>query len=81
MLIESVGEDDFRAIARKLIEMAKGGDLAAIRELLDRLLGKPLGTVAVDQTDELEFRTRDQMKAEILERLNALKKNRGASEH
>jgi hypothetical protein len=30
-----------RAIARKLIEMAEGGDLQAIKEVGDRLDGKP----------------------------------------
>jgi hypothetical protein len=32
---------DAAAITRKLVEMAMGGDLAAIRELLNRAIGKP----------------------------------------
>jgi hypothetical protein len=47
LFLESVTDDDLRAIIAKLVEMAKGGDLAAIRELLDRMLGKPLSAVAV----------------------------------
>jgi hypothetical protein len=47
LLLESVTDDDLRAVVAKLIEMAKGGDLAATRELLDRLVGKPLTGVAV----------------------------------
>ena len=38
-----------RRIAEKLAEKAEGGDLAAIRELADRLDGKP--TQAIDRHD------------------------------
>ena len=37
LLMESLMADDAEAIGRKAIEMAKGGDLAAIRLCLDRL--------------------------------------------
>jgi hypothetical protein len=79
ILLEAVSDDDFRAIAAKLVERAKSGDLFSIRELLDRLMGKPVATVAVEQSDELEFRTREQMKTEIMERLKALREERGVS--
>ena len=39
-LLEAVSEDDLRAIARTLVKKAKGGDLPAIRELLNRVIGK-----------------------------------------
>jgi len=39
-LLESVTEDDIRAVAEALVSKAKGGDIPAVRELLDRLLGK-----------------------------------------
>ena len=39
-LLEAVSEDDLRAIAKTLVKKAKGGDLPAIRELLNRVLGK-----------------------------------------
>ena len=40
-------EDDLRQVVTKLVELAKGGDLAAIRELLDRTMGKPVVAVAM----------------------------------
>ena len=39
-LLESVTEADIRAVAKALVSKAKGGDIPAVRELLDRLLGK-----------------------------------------
>jgi hypothetical protein len=39
-LLESVTEQDIRAVARALLKRAKAGEIPAIRELLDRLLGK-----------------------------------------
>ena len=39
-LLEAVSKDDLRAIARTLVKKAKGGDLPAIRELLNRVIGK-----------------------------------------
>jgi hypothetical protein len=39
-LLDAVTEDDLRAIARTLVKRAKEGDLAAIRELLNRVIGK-----------------------------------------
>jgi hypothetical protein len=48
--LDAVTADDLRAIVAKLVTMAKGGDLAAIREVLDRTLGKPLAAVAVGLT-------------------------------
>lgn len=41
-LLRRVSTDDIREVVDKLLELAKGGDLAAIRELLDRTLGKPV---------------------------------------
>lgn len=42
LLLESVTDDDLCAVIAKLVAMAKEGNLAAIRELLDRTLGRPL---------------------------------------
>ncbi len=44
-LVECVTADDLREVVRKLVAMAKGGDLAAIREVLDRTIGKPTAIV------------------------------------
>jgi hypothetical protein len=37
--LKSVSEDDIRAIVAKMVEEAKGGNLAAAREILQRTLG------------------------------------------
>jgi hypothetical protein len=47
---EEGGRPALRAIAARLVEMALGGDLRAIRELLDRLDGKPNQAVSIDAT-------------------------------
>ena len=39
-LLDAVTEADIRAVARALVKRAKAGEITAIRELLDRLLGK-----------------------------------------
>ena len=47
MICGFVTEKDLRDIVQALVEKAKGGDLPSIRELLDRLAGKP--TQAADE--------------------------------
>ncbi len=49
LLLDTVTDDDLRAIVSKLVEMAKGGDLAAAREILDRTMGKPKTTLEIEQ--------------------------------
>lgn len=39
-LLDAVSIDDLRGIIAKLIEQARGGDVLAAREVLDRLFGK-----------------------------------------
>ena len=39
-MLAAVSEDDMKATIGKLVEMAKGGDVAAIKLLFDRVLGK-----------------------------------------
>ena len=39
-LLDAVTEADIRAVARSLVARAKAGEVPAIRELLDRLMGK-----------------------------------------
>ena len=53
-LVEAVTEDDMAAIARKLIDMAKGGDVTAIRELLTRTLGKPIEADLIERLERVE---------------------------
>jgi hypothetical protein len=40
-LLSAVTPEDIREVAAKLLESAKGGSLPAIRELLNRCIGKP----------------------------------------
>jgi hypothetical protein len=42
LIREAVTDDDLRKIVRSMVEAAKAGDLAAARELLNRVIGKPL---------------------------------------
>ncbi len=44
-LLDAITEDDIKAVILKLIDLAKSGNIAATKLLLDRCLGKP----AVDQ--------------------------------
>ena len=46
-LLEGVTEDDLREIVAVLVEKAKAGDARAIRELLDRVLGRPCQALEV----------------------------------
>ena len=52
-LLETV-TDDMRAVATKLVEMACAGELPAIRELLERTLGRPVEADFMERLDELE---------------------------
>ena len=54
ILLDTVSDDDFRAVVAKLVAMAKAGDLVAIRELLDRTLGKSKGRVELIQAEFTE---------------------------
>jgi hypothetical protein len=54
ILLKSVTKQDAKAIADKLIELSRGGDLAAIRELLDRTIGKPAQLELLQRIEALE---------------------------
>lgn len=45
-LLASVTEADIRAVAQALVARAKQGDVPAVRELLDRLVGRTSDTSA-----------------------------------
>jgi len=53
-LVEAVTPDDVAAIARALVTQAKGGDVAAVRELLNRLLGPPVELDLIERLERLE---------------------------
>lgn len=47
-MMKPVSSADIQGIIRKLIDLALEGDVAAAREVLNRTIGKPLPTIAVD---------------------------------
>ena len=63
ILLEAVTDDDFRAVARKLIELARSGDLKAIKELLDRTLGRPTEADLLERISQLEQTLQDSLKS------------------
>ncbi len=77
MLLDNVTDDDFKTVVAKLVAMAKGGDLAAIRELLDRMMGKPKATIELERAefDEAEL---DREIENALEQLADLRKTQAA---
>jgi hypothetical protein len=52
LMLDSVTDDDLKQVVAKLVEMATGGDLAAIRELFDRTLGKSVAGVEASQLQQ-----------------------------
>ena len=57
-LLKALTEEDAKAIAAKLIEMAKGGDLAAVKELFDRTVGKAVQADLLERIEALEAMAR-----------------------
>ena len=53
-LLKAVTEEDMEAVIAKLIELAKGGEIRAIKELLDRALGRPQEADLLDRIERLE---------------------------
>ncbi len=53
-LLASVTPDDLRAVVAKLVQRAKDGDIRAIKELLDRTLGKPQETDLIERLERAE---------------------------
>ena len=46
VILEAVTDDDLRKIVAALVKRAKGGDVVAARELLNRLVGIPVDVLA-----------------------------------
>ncbi len=46
-LLEAISPEDLRAILKKLIEQAKAGDVAAAKEVLDRIFGRATQPIEV----------------------------------
>jgi hypothetical protein len=64
-LLETVTQDDLVQVTKKLIAMARAGDIHAIKELLDRCLGKPTATIELSQA-EAQQRVEDLTDDELL---------------
>lgn len=56
MVRDAVTPEDLAEVVRVLIGKAKGGELAAIRELLDRTIGKATDANLSARIEELETR-------------------------
>src|SRR5262245_25670046 len=50
-LLNAITREDVEAAARKLVQRARDGELAAIKELLDRTIGKAPATVELSGPD------------------------------
>lgn len=53
-LFQSVKPEDIRQVIAALLAQAKAGDVASVRELLQRLLGPPVETDFAERLAELE---------------------------
>ena len=53
-LMAAVKPKDIRAVAARLVQMAKDGDVRAIKELLDRTLGRPQEADMIERLERLE---------------------------
>ena len=51
LIREAVSDEDLREIVRGMVQAAKGGDLAAAKELLNRLVGKPRDAADPDESE------------------------------
>lgn len=53
-ILAAVTPEDIDGIIRALVHRAKGGDMAAIRELLDRAIGRPTDADLAERIERLE---------------------------
>ena len=73
-LADTVSAGDVAQVAQKLVDAAKAGEPWAVRELLDRLLGKPQVQIALEANADYvrEYSEREQAEATRLARLMLL---------
>lgn len=53
-LLESVSEEDVRAVVEALLREAKAGNVQAVKELLERTLGRPEALDVLERVEALE---------------------------
>ena len=54
VLLNAITESDMRDVVMTLVEKARGGDIGAIKVLLDRLLGPPVSADLLARLENLE---------------------------
>lgn len=50
-MFDAVTDADLKAIVKVLVQQAKAGDVVSAKEVLDRLLGKPVAAVQLQDAD------------------------------
>lgn len=58
-ILRAVDEGDIETIIAKLVEQARGGDLTAAREVLDRTIGKAAQSDLLERIEALEAVARE----------------------
>jgi hypothetical protein len=53
-MVQSVTEEDMQTVMRTLVEAAKSGEPWAVKELLDRTLGRPVEADLIERLEALE---------------------------
>jgi hypothetical protein len=54
VLLASVSVKDIRLVARVLVKEARRGNMQAVRELLDRLFGRPVEADLIERLERME---------------------------
>ena len=57
-LLAAVTREDIEAVIRKLVELAKNGNIQAAKEVFDRCLGKPQEADLIERIEHLQQRLR-----------------------
>ena len=53
-MLQAVTQADMKAIVKKLVDEAKGGNVRAAKEVIDRCLGKPIEPDLIERIERLE---------------------------
>ena len=53
-MLAAVSDKEMKAVVKKLVELAKSGNVPAAREVLDRCLGRPVEADLLERLAELE---------------------------
>ena len=58
-MLQAVTQADMTAIVKKLVAEAKGGDVRAAKEIIDRCIGKPTEADLIARIEQLEALARE----------------------